>query len=220
MRMSTIRTSDGTNLFIRDWGTGKPIVFLAGWTLSSDAWAYQMSPLSRQGFRCVAIDRRAHGRSDDPGRGFDYDTLSDDIASVLEALDLRDVCLVAPSFASGEAVRYLTRHKRRRVARVLLLAPAAIPFLLQTKDNPPSLAQPSNSGAPLSPYRPRYASAIEVSSLRSRYSLTALLTTNERPWRLTSGSASSCFSSCSSKVMWMRFIWRTSRFLRSGFGGG
>jgi non-heme chloroperoxidase len=138
MRMTTIRTEGGTNLFIRDWGAGKPIVFLAGWTLSSDAWAYQMSPLSRQGFRCVAIDRRAHGRSDDPGRGFDYDTLSDDIAGVFEALDLRDACLVAHSFASGEAVRYLTRHGR---GRVLLLAPAAIPFLLQTADNPAGIPE-------------------------------------------------------------------------------
>jgi non-heme chloroperoxidase len=146
MRMTTIRTSEGTNLFVRDWGKGKPIVFLAGWTLSSDAWAYQMSPLSRQGFRCIAIDRRAHGRSDDPGRGFDYDTLADDIASVLEALDLRDVCLVAHSFASGEAVRYLTRHKRRRVVRVLLLAPAAVPFILQTKDNPIGLPEAAIDG--------------------------------------------------------------------------
>lgn len=138
--MTTIRTAD-TTLFIRDQGQGRPIVFLAGWTLSSDAWAYQMTPLVRQGFRCIAIDRRAHGRSDDPGRGYDFDTLADDLATVLETLDLRDVCLVAHSFASGEAVRYLTRHGRGRIARVLLLAPAAIPFLRQTADNPIGLPQ-------------------------------------------------------------------------------
>jgi non-heme chloroperoxidase len=139
--MTTIRTTDGTTLFIRDWGHGRSLVFLAGWTLSSDAWAYQMTPLSRQGFRCVAIDRRAHGRSDDPGRGLDFDTLADDIETVLEALDLRDVCLVAHSFASGEAVRYLTRHGSGRVSRVLLLAPAAIPFIRQTDDNPIGVPQ-------------------------------------------------------------------------------
>ena len=139
--MTTIRTSDGTTLFVRDWGHGRPLVFLAGWTLSGVAWAYQTTPLSRQGFRCVAVDRRAHGRSDDPGRGFDFDTLADDLHAVLEALDLRDICLVAHSFSSGEAVRYLTRHGRGRVARVLLLAPAAIPFVRQTVDNPIGLPQ-------------------------------------------------------------------------------
>lgn len=127
-----------TRLFVRDWGEGKPIVFLAGWTLSSQAWAYQMTPLSQR-FRCVAFDRRGHGRSDDPGRGYDYDTLADDIASVLESLDLNDVTLVAHSFASGEAVRHLTRHGTKRVKRLLLLAPAAVPFLLQTDDNPMGL---------------------------------------------------------------------------------
>ncbi|HEY9025609.1 MAG TPA: alpha/beta hydrolase [Burkholderiaceae bacterium] len=139
--MTTIRTADGTALFVRDTGRGRPLVFLSGWTLSSDAWAYQTTPLARQGFRCVAIDRRAHGRSDDPGRGFDYDTLADDLATVLETLDLRDVCLVAHSFASGEVVRYLTRHGSGRVARVFLLAPAAIPFIRQTADNPLGLPQ-------------------------------------------------------------------------------
>jgi pimeloyl-ACP methyl ester carboxylesterase len=143
--MTMIRSADGTPLFVRDWRPEGPalgtLVFLSGWTLSSDAWAYQMAPLARRGFRCVAIDRRAHGRSDDPGRGLDYDTLADDVATVLETLDLRGACLVAHSFASGEAVRYLTRHGHGRVARVLLLAPAAIPFLRRTPDNPAGLPQ-------------------------------------------------------------------------------
>ena len=139
--MTMIRTTDGTSLFVRDWGAGRPIVFLAAWTLSSDAWAYQMAPLSREGFRCVAIDRRAHGRSDDPGRGLDFDTLADDISCVIETLDLREVCLVAHSFSSGEAVRYLTRHGSSRIARALLLAPAAIPYLKQTADNPLGIPQ-------------------------------------------------------------------------------
>ncbi len=139
--MTTVRTNDGTQLFVRDWGQGRPLVFLSGWTLSSDAWAYQMLPLSRQGFRCVAIDRRAHGRSDDPGRGLDFDTLADDIEAVLHALDLRDVLFVAHSFASGEVVRYLSRHGSSRVSRILFLAPAAIPFIKQTADNPNGVPQ-------------------------------------------------------------------------------
>lgn len=136
--MSDVSCADGTRLFVRDWGEGEAIVFLAGWTLSSDAWAYQMTPLSRH-FRCVAIDRRGHGRSDDPGRGYDFDTLAGDLASVLDALDLKNVTLVAHSFASGEAVRYLSRFGTRRVKRLLLLAPAALPCLRQTEDNPTGL---------------------------------------------------------------------------------
>ncbi|WP_374654849.1 alpha/beta fold hydrolase [Phenylobacterium sp.] len=128
--------ADGARLFLRDWGAGRPVVFLAGWTLSSDMWAYQMAPLSEAGFRCIAYDRRGHGKSDDPGHGYDYDTLADDLAAVLDALDLRDVVLVAHSMAGGEAVRYLSRHgKSGRVARVLFLAPT-LPCLARKADNP------------------------------------------------------------------------------------
>jgi non-heme chloroperoxidase len=123
------------SLHVRDWGEGRPVVFLSAWGFSSEAWQYQMVPLSQQGLRCVAYDRRGHGRSSDPGRGYDYCALADDLAGVLEALDLRDVVLVAYSMAAGEAVRYLTRHGRSRVARVLLLAPTT-PFLMKTADNP------------------------------------------------------------------------------------
>jgi pimeloyl-ACP methyl ester carboxylesterase len=133
---NTIMTAQGAALFYRDWGAGDPILFLAGWALGSDMWAYQMEPLSRQGFRCVAYDRRAHGRSSDPGRGYDYDTLADDLADVIHALGLENVTLVGHSLASGEIVRYLTRHGSGRVARVVLVAPAAIPYLLQADDNP------------------------------------------------------------------------------------
>ncbi|WP_309645022.1 alpha/beta hydrolase [Phenylobacterium sp.] len=127
---------DGTSLFVRDWGSGQPIVFLAGWTLTSEAWAYQMASLSEAGFRCVAYDRRGHGRSGDPGGGYDYDTLADDLASVLDALDLRGVTLVAHSMAGGEAVRYMTRHgKSGRVKKILFLA-TTLPCLSQTSDNP------------------------------------------------------------------------------------
>ena len=133
---NTIRTADHTRLFYRDWGHGTPLVFLSGWTLNSDMWSYQMEPLSRLGCRCIAYDRRGHGRSSDPGRGYDFDTLADDLDSVLSTLDLNNVTLVAHSIASGEAVRYLTRHGSARVARIAFIAPAATPYLLKTEDNP------------------------------------------------------------------------------------
>ncbi|TDY21636.1 pimeloyl-ACP methyl ester carboxylesterase [Paraburkholderia sp. BL6665CI2N2] len=133
---NTIRTADNTRLFYRDWGQGTPLVFLSGWTLNSDMWAYQMEPLSRLDCRCIAYDRRGHGRSSDPGRGYDFDTLAADLESVLSALDLSGVTLVAHSIASGEAVRYLTRYGSARVARIAFVAPAATPYLLKTDDNP------------------------------------------------------------------------------------
>jgi non-heme chloroperoxidase len=131
-----IRTPDGASLFYRDWGSGRPLLFLSGWTLNSCMWAYQMQPLAEEGLRCIAYDRRAHGRSSDPGSRYDFDELADDLNCVIEALSLRGVTLIAHSFASGELVRYLTRHGSSRIAGVVFVAPAAIPFLLKTDDNP------------------------------------------------------------------------------------
>lgn len=130
-----VETRDGTQLFCRDWGSGAPLVFLSGWALTSECWAYQMAPLSDSGLRCIAYDRRGHGRSSDPGRGFDYDTLADDLADVLDALELQTVTLVAHSMAGGEAVRYVSRYGAKRVARVALIG-ATLPFLTKTADNP------------------------------------------------------------------------------------
>ncbi len=135
-----IVTRDGVRLFHRDWGDGRAVVFLAGWTLSSEAWAYQAAELSDRGLRCIAYDRRGHGRSDDPGRGYDLDTLADDLACVLETLDLTDVTLVAHSFGALEATRYLTRHGSKRIGRILFLAPAG-PCLLRKPDNPAGAPQ-------------------------------------------------------------------------------
>src|SRR5262245_46527441 len=135
-RAPYIETRDGQQLFYKDWGTGDPMVFLAGWALPSDMWDYQMAPLSGQGLRCVAYDRRGHGRSSLPCDGYDYDTLADDLAAVLDALDLQNATLVAMSMASGEIVRYLTRHASRRIARLVLLSTAAPPSRMQTADNP------------------------------------------------------------------------------------
>ena len=134
-RASFIERTDGTALFYRDWGAGKPVVFVASAGLNSAMWAYQMVPMMQAGYRCVAFDRRGHGRSADPGRGYDFDTLADDLAAVIEVLDLRELMLVGHSMGCGEIVRYLTRHGSGRVARIALLAPTT-PFLLKTADNP------------------------------------------------------------------------------------
>jgi non-heme chloroperoxidase len=134
-RASFIERTDGTALFYRGWGAGKPVVFVASAGLASTMWAYQMIPLVQAGFRCVAFDRRGHGRSSDPGRGYDFNTLADDLAAVIEVLNLRDVTLVGHSMGCAEIVRYLTRHGSGRVARIALLAPTT-PFLLKTADNP------------------------------------------------------------------------------------
>ncbi|AUX46470.1 arylesterase [Sorangium cellulosum] len=133
-----IATQDGARLFHRDWGAGKPVLFLSGWALSSEMWGYVMVDLVDHGLRCVAYDRRGHGRSSDPGRGYDYDTLADDLAAVLEQLDLREVTLVGHSMSGGEIARYLSRHGGGRIARAVFLAPTT-PMLLRAADNPDGL---------------------------------------------------------------------------------
>lgn len=122
---SWIEAKDGAKLFYRDWGDGSPVVFCHPWALNADIWEYQLVELSEQGFRCIAYDRRGHGRSDDPGQGYDYDTLAADLAQVIEALDLRNVTLVGYSMGSAEIARYVSRHGPERVARILLTSPVA-----------------------------------------------------------------------------------------------
>ncbi len=138
--MPFIETEDRGRLFYKDWGRGKPVVFVHGWALNADIWEYQMVPLSRQGLRCVALDRRGCGRSSQPGQGYGYDTFADDLAALLERLDLREVTLVAHSMGGGDAVRYLSRHGASRVAGLVLVA-ATTPFLLRTADNPDGVEQ-------------------------------------------------------------------------------
>jgi len=130
-----VEAADGTRLFVRDHGQGKTALFAAPWALNSAWWEYQTAFLAQQGVRCVSYDRRGHGRSQDPGSGHDFDTLAADLARVVEALDLREVTLVAHSMGAGEAVRYLARHGSGRVARLVLVAPIT-PFTLKTADNP------------------------------------------------------------------------------------
>jgi non-heme chloroperoxidase len=134
-RASFIERTDGTTLFYKDWGAGRPVLFVHGAGINSDSWGYQMVPLAAQGLRCVAFDRRGHGRSSDAGRNYNYDVLADDLAAVMEVLDLPNVMLVGHSMGCAEIARYFTRHGAGRVSRLVMLAPT-LPFLLKTPDNP------------------------------------------------------------------------------------
>lgn len=133
--MTELVTNDGTRLAYTDWGKGKPVVFAHAWALRSEQWNFVLPGLVGAGLRCITYDRRGHGRSDVPGHGYDYDTLADDLARLIEVLELDDVVLVGHSFGCGEIVRYLTRHGKARVERIVLIAPI-MPFLPRTPDNP------------------------------------------------------------------------------------
>ena len=133
--MSTFTTTDGTNLFYKDWGTGQPILFAHGWPLSSDAWDQQMLFFSQNGFRVIAHDRRSHGRSDQTFNGNNMDQYADDLAELIEALDLSDLILVGHSTGGGEVSHYIGRHGTARVAKVVLVG-AVPPLMLKTADNP------------------------------------------------------------------------------------
>ena len=130
-----VEAADGTNLFFRDSGAGKPMLFAAPWALNSAWWEYQVYGLASSEIRCVTYDRRGHGRSGEPNRGYDFDTLADDLAAIIQQLDLQDVTLVGHSLGSGEVVRYLTRHRSARVSRAVLVS-TITPFALKTDDNP------------------------------------------------------------------------------------
>ncbi len=131
---TAIETSDGATLFCRVWGAGRPIVFVHGWAVNCDIWQYQMVPLSSHAL-CVAYDKRGHGRSSDPGHGYGYDRLADDLATVLEKLDLTNVTLVGHSMGPAEIVRYLSRHGSTRVSRLVLIS-SALPLMIKTTENP------------------------------------------------------------------------------------
>jgi non-heme chloroperoxidase len=133
--MAWLKTKDGTDLFYNDWGTGQPVVFSHGWPLSADAFEDQMMFLASRGYRCIAHDRRGHGRSGQPWMGNDLDTYADDLAQLIQHLDLRGATLVGHSTGGGEVVRYIARHGQDRVAKLVLIS-AIPPFLLKTPDNP------------------------------------------------------------------------------------
>jgi non-heme chloroperoxidase len=133
--MSSFTTTDGTRLFYKDWGKGQPILFAHGWPLSSDAWDQQLLFFGQQGFRVIAHDRRSHGRSDQTWEGNNMGQYADDLAELIEALDLRDAILVGHSTGGGEVAHYIGRHGTARVAKVVLVG-AVPPLMLQTKANP------------------------------------------------------------------------------------
>lgn len=136
--MSTIATKDGAQIFYKDWGTGQPVVFSHGWPLSADAWDGQLLFLSQHGYRAIAHDRRGHGRSTQTSSHNDMNGYADDLASLIDTLDLRDVVLVGHSTGGGEVVRYIGRHGSNRVAKVVLIA-AVPPIMLKSNTNPEGL---------------------------------------------------------------------------------
>ncbi|MDN3575713.1 alpha/beta hydrolase [Chitinimonas viridis] len=133
--MNTINTADGTTLFFKDWGQGQPVLLLSGWPLSADSWDDQALVLAEAGYRVVAYDRRGFGRSSQPWWGYDYDTLADDLCSVMSQLDLKNVTLVGFSMGGGEVARYMSRHAGKSVEKAVLIS-SVVPFMRKTPDNP------------------------------------------------------------------------------------
>jgi non-heme chloroperoxidase len=136
--MNTILTKDGTQIYYKDWGVGQPVVFSHGWPLSADAWEDQMVFLAARGYRCIAHDRRGHGRSSQPWTGNDMDTYADDLAALVEALGLTNAIHVGHSTGGGEVARYIGRHGTKRVAKAVLIG-AVPPLMLKTAANPGGL---------------------------------------------------------------------------------
>lgn len=136
--MSAITTKDGTEIYYKDWGSGQAVVFSHGWPLNADAWESQMVHLASNGFRCIAHDRRGHGRSSQPWNGNEMDTYADDLSELIETLNLNGITLVGHSTGGGEVARYIGRHGSKRVAKVVLMG-SVTPLMLMTDGNPGGL---------------------------------------------------------------------------------
>src|SRR4030066_110308 len=136
--MSTITMQDGTQIYYKDWGAGQPVVFSHGWPLSSDSWEAQMLFLAANGYRCIAHDRRGHGRSSQPWNGNEMDTFADDLAQLIETLDLTEVVLIGFSMGGGEVARYIGRHGTKPLAKAALIS-AVPPLMLKTAAHPGGL---------------------------------------------------------------------------------
>jgi non-heme chloroperoxidase len=133
--MKFIQTADKSKLYVKDWGSGRPVILMHGWPLSSDSWDDQAMAIANAGYRAISYDRRGFGRSSQPWSGYDYDTLADDLASVIEQTGAQNVTLVGFSMGGGEVARYLSRHAGKGVVKAALIA-SIVPYMLKTDDNP------------------------------------------------------------------------------------
>lgn len=133
--MQCVTTADKTQLCVKDWGSGRPIILMSGWPFSSDSWDDQAMALANAGYRTIAYDRRGFGRSSQPWSGYDYDTLADDLAAVIEQTGAKDVTLVGFSMGGGEVARYLSRYDGKSVSQTILVS-SVVPYMLKTNDNP------------------------------------------------------------------------------------
>ena len=138
--MQVVTTADNTKLFVKDWGNGRPVILLHGWPLSADSWDDQAMAIAESGYRTIAYDRRGFGRSSQPWSGYDYDTLADDLAAVIEQTGAEDAVLVGFSMGGGEIARYMSRHGGKSVVKTILVG-SVVPFMLKTGDNPTGTEQ-------------------------------------------------------------------------------
>ena len=132
--MNYVKTTDNTQLYYKDWGSGRPVILLHGWPLSSDSWDDQAMAIAAAGYRTIAYDRRGFGRSSQPWSGYDYDTLSDDLAAVIEQTGAQDAVLIGFSMGGGEVARYMSRHNGKGVSKAVLVS-SVVPYMLKTSDN-------------------------------------------------------------------------------------